>query len=168
VALEVDADVVAGGWDQGFAWEELAERAVRAALEGTGHSGVITAAGSAEVAVRFTDDAEVRELNRDWRGKDAATNVLSFPMLAPDEVAAALGETDDRLLGDIALAYETCAREAAEKGLRIEAHAAHLVVHGTLHLLGHDHGDDTAADAMERLEASILEGLGVADPYANG
>jgi probable rRNA maturation factor len=165
VALEVDADVVAGGWDRSFAWEELATQAVRAALEGAGYRAVVGDHGTVEVAVRFTDDAEVRELNRDWRGKDAPTNVLSFPMLAPDEVDAALGESDDRLLGDIALAYETCEREAAEKNIEVEAHAMHLVVHGTLHLLGHDHGDDGSADAMERLEATILQGLGVADPY---
>lgn len=165
MALEVDADVVAGGWDLGFAWEELAARAVRAALEGAGQGAVIGDHGTVEVAVRFTDDAEVRELNRDWRGKDAPTNVLSFPMLAPDEVDAALGESGDRLLGDIALAHETCVREAGEKGIGVEDHATHLVVHGTLHLLGHDHGEDGAADAMERLETEILQGLGVANPY---
>ncbi len=165
MALEVDADVVAGGWDRSFAWEELAARAVRAALEGAGYRAVIGDHGTVEVAVRFTDDAEVQELNRDWRGKDAPTNVLSFPMLAADEVDAALGESDDRLMGDIALAYETCAREAAEKNIDVEAHATHLVVHGTLHLLGHDHGDEAAGDAMERLETEILAGLGVADPY---
>lgn len=165
IMLEVDADVVAGGWDRGFEWEALAARSVRAAMEGAGLGRVIAGQGAVEVAVRFTDDAEVRELNRDWRGKDAPTNVLSFPMLAPGDVDAALGESDDRLLGDIALAFETCETEARAKGVPIEHHAAHLVVHGTLHLLGHDHADEAAGDAMERLETEILAGLGVADPY---
>ena len=95
-----------------------------------------------------------------WRGKDKATNVLSFPMAEPAELA------DAPMLGDIVLAHGICAAEAAEKGIAIEAHAAHLVVHGTLHLLGYDHEtSDADAEAMEEAERRALASIGVADPY---
>ena len=118
----------------------------------------------------FTSDAEVQALNRQWRGKDKPTNVLSFPMLTRAELLALgrEGESDAPpvLLGDIALAYETCAREAAEKRVPLEHHAAHLIVHGLLHLAGHDHEISPAdAAAMEALETKALALLGIADPY---
>jgi probable rRNA maturation factor len=112
-----------------------------------------------EVSVLLADDAAVRTLNRDWRGKDQATNVLSFPAGAPQAAGAPL------LLGDVALAYETVAREAAAQGKSVADHTAHLLVHGVLHLLGHDHEADDEAERMEALERSILARLGVADPY---
>lgn len=114
----------------------------------------------------FADDAEVHALNRQWRGKDRPTNVLSFPMLARAELLALAPEGPPELLGDIALAHETCAREAADKGVSLEHHAAHLIVHGLLHLAGHDHEtspDDAAA--MEALEIKALALMGIADPY---
>lgn len=134
-----------------------------------------------ELGIRLADDAEVRELNRTWRGQDKPTNVLSFPAHAPDRDAAAgeaeTGDGDDRpaegrpeaapvLLGDVVLALETVAREAAESGKRPEDHLTHLVVHGTLHLLGYDHEVAAEAAEMEALETRILAGLGIADPYA--
>jgi probable rRNA maturation factor len=114
----------------------------------------------------FTSDAAVQELNREWRGLDKPTNVLSFPMLE----RAVLLELPDmgppELLGDIALARETCAREADEKGVSIEDHATHLIIHGLLHLAGYDHEISAAdADAMETLEINALALLGIADPY---
>jgi probable rRNA maturation factor len=119
------------------------------------------------VSVRLTDDAEMQRLNNDYRGKDKPTNVLSFPMHAPEILArwAEAGETD-LLLGDLALGFETVAREAADRHIPMDAHVTHLLVHGTLHLLGHDHLDDPSADAMEALETRILQGLGLGDPYA--
>jgi len=111
-----------------------------------------------EVTVLLTDDARQRELNRRWRGKDAATNVLSFP-------AAAAAGLERRPLGDIALAYETLAREAEAADRPFDAHLAHLVVHGYLHLLGYDHENDTEAELMEDLESRLLERLGFPDPY---
>lgn len=107
------------------------------------------------VALLLTDDKAVRALNARFRGKDEATNVLSFPS----------GEAAPGFLGDIALAHETCAREAREKGVRLADHAAHLIAHGLLHLVGYDHMDDADADVMERAEAEILDGLGVSNPY---
>lgn len=140
----------------------LAERAVRAGLHIDGR-----AVPPCEVSVVFADDARVHGLNRDYRAKDKPTNVLSFPQWDADAIddAAALPGMDV-LLGDIILARETCVREAAEKGIAIAAHATHLIVHGTLHLLGHDHLDDPTASAMEALEVKALASLGIANPYA--
>jgi probable rRNA maturation factor len=119
-----------------------------------------------EVSVRLTDDAEVQTLNREYRHKDKPTNVLSFPMVQPD-LLEGLANSDDGevLLGDIVLARETCAREAEEKSVTFADHATHLIVHGTLHLLGYDHQGDSEAEAMEALERAILATLGIDDPY---
>ncbi len=111
------------------------------------------------VSVLFTDDAAVAALNSTYRGKDAATNVLSFP--AGDHLPP--GEA---YLGDVVLAFETCQREAADRSVPLRAHAAHLLVHGMLHLIGYDHENDVDAAKMEARESSILARLGVPDPYA--
>lgn len=166
--LAVESDIVGGEWDPAVNWEALADAAVRAALAGDGRKALLAGEGLVEVAVRFSEDDEVQALNRDWRGKDRPTNVLSFPMLDAAELAQAGAAGTDILLGDIILAEETVAREAAEKSVRVEDHVSHLLVHGTLHLLGHDHIDDRAADAMEALEVQILRQLAIADPYADG
>ena len=114
-----------------------------------------------ELAIVLTDDAAIRTLNRDWRGKDAPTNVLSFPAAAPSAPRAG----DARLLGDIVIAYETTAREAVAEGKPFAHHLAHLAVHGFLHLLGYDHETDAEAEAMEALEIAVLRRLGVPNPY---
>jgi probable rRNA maturation factor len=133
--------------------EQIVERAAEAALE-----EIAPSEGEAPVvvAVLLTGDAAVADLNRRFRGKAGPTNVLSFPAAANPE-----GQ-----LGDIALAYGVCAREASDQGKTLEQHLIHLVVHGVLHLLGYDHEADGEAEAMEALERSILETLGVPDPYA--
>jgi probable rRNA maturation factor len=110
-----------------------------------------------ELAVVLTDDAAIRALNRTWRGKDEATNVLSFPAQSPPGTPA--------LLGDIVIAYETTAREALAEGKPFRHHLAHLAVHGFLHLAGHDHEADAEAEAMERLEIAVLARLKVPNPY---
>ena len=116
----------------------------------------------------FADDAEVHTLNREWRAKDKPTNVLSFPMLERADLVALAADGPEELLGDIALALETCAREAADKGVALEAHAAHLIVHGLLHLAGHDHETSPGeAAAMEALEIKALARIGIADPYGD-
>jgi len=139
---------------------------VGAAVAATPHGELAAIDAIVEVAIRLTDDAEVRTLNRDYRYKDKPTNVLSFPMVPPDMIDN-LANTDDGevLLGDIVLAHETCAREAAERAVSVEAHATHLIVHGTLHLLGYDHMRDDEAEAMESLEREIMAALGLHDPY---
>ena len=113
-----------------------------------------------ELTIRLVDEAEGRELNHTWRQKDYATNVLSFPADVPDELL------DIPLLGDLVICAPVVAREAAEQDKALNAHYAHLTVHGVLHLLGWDHEDEKEADAMEQLERDILAELGIADPYA--
>ena len=114
-----------------------------------------------ELTIRIVDEAEGRELNHEWRGKDYATNVLSFPAEVPD------GLLDIPLLGDLVICAAVVAREAAEQGKSTEAHWAHLVIHGCLHLLGYDHIDDAEAEEMEALETQLLAELGHPDPYAS-
>lgn len=162
VAVLIDAP-----WGDGPDWEELAERAARAAIAATPHAGLIDTAAAIELSIRLTSDAEVQTLNRDYREKDAPTNVLSFPMLQPDLIDVVTANSDDGevLLGDIVLARETCAAEAAARGIPLADHAAHLIVHGTLHLLGHDHIDDHEAEVMETIERNVLRTLGLHDPY---
>lgn len=163
ILVEADAS---GEWDSRSGWDDLAARAVRAAVEASCHRALADSLLGIEVSVRFTDDEEVRALNAAWRSKDQPTNVLSFPMLDPDQLGA-LAPEGELLLGDIVLAQGVCAREAAEKGVSVEAHATHLVVHGTLHLLGYDHEDgDREAEEMEDVERAALAALGICDPYA--
>jgi probable rRNA maturation factor len=119
--------------------------------------------GAAGLTIRVVDEAEARTLNRDFRGRDYATNVLSFPF---DDVAPeALDEMEAPYLGDLAICAPVVAREAAEQGKAPAAHWAHMVVHGVLHLSGHDHQHDSEAQAMEGLERRILASLGFPDPY---
>ena len=113
-----------------------------------------------ELTIRLVDEAEGRELNRTWRHKDYATNVLSFPADVPDELL------DIPLLGDLVICAPVVAREAAEQGKTLPAHWAHLVIHGCLHLLGYDHVEDAEAEEMEQLERELLAELGHPDPYA--
>ena len=151
--LEIAVIRNAEGWPEHL--DDLAEQAVLAALAGA----KAKLKGAAELSVLLTDDAEQRELNAQWRQKDSATNVLSFPQIEP--FGAVRG-----LLGDITLARETLEREAAEQGISFDHHFTHLVVHGFLHILGYDHLDDEEAEEMEGLETAILATLGIEDPYA--
>jgi len=137
--------------------EALAQRALTAAETNAGkalHS-------AAEVSIVLTDDATIRELNKNWRKIDKATNVLSFPAANLKKLA------QSPLLGDIILSYETLAREAGEESKSIEDHYSHLVIHGFLHLLGFDHETEADADVMEALEIKILATLKIANPYAD-
>ena len=153
--LEIAFAANAEGWPETL--EPIAEAAILEALK----QSKARIAGIAEVSVVLTDDAEQRELNKQWRGIDKSTNVLSFPQLEPFSPVVGL-------VGDIILARETVAREAEEMGIAFEAHVTHLVVHGFLHLLGYDHVEDDEAAVMEGLETKILAPLGIADPYADG
>ena len=149
-----------------FEWQPFADRAVTATIAATPHAGLSTTVATVEVSIRLTSDDEVHTLNRRYRQHDKPTNVLSFPMVQPDLIDG-LANTDDGevLLGDIVLAHETCAREAAERGVAVEDHATHLIVHGVLHLLGYDHMTDADADAMESIERDVMASLGLHDPY---
>jgi len=159
-AIEVDVLVEADSWSVLPEADALVTRAVIAACAGALEEYELDIDG-AEIAVKLTGDQAIRMLNRDWRGKDAATNVLSFPT---PEMARAGG---DPHLGDIAIAFETLEREAAAEGKPLADHLAHLAVHGTLHLLGYDHEVAEEAEEMEAMERRILAGLGVPDPYTD-
>ena len=160
VATEADED-----WDSSKGWAELARAAAEAAIAESAFPQLAQAKRTVEISVRLTGDDEVRALNAQWRGKDKATNVLSFPMAEEDDLEAAVEGGPELLLGDIVLASGVCAIEAADKGVPLESHAAHLMVHGTLHLLGYDHKDDESASDMEAREVRALARLGIADPY---
>lgn len=166
MALDVHAEV-GPDWPE-HDWTTLAARAVEGAVLGSPHGRLATAPFTVEVAVRLTDDGEVQALNRDFRHKDAPTDVLSFPMVQGD-LLDTLANSDDGevILGDIALAAGVVARAAEAKGVTLTDHVSHLVVHGTLHLLGFEHGDESEAAAMEEIERDALAQLGVADPYTD-
>ena len=148
----VEVSIEAGDWRNVPGAEAVIRRAIAAAAAAAVDDAV-------EVSVMLSDDAAIRVLNRDWRGLDKPTNVLSFPAAAP----AVPGMP--RAVGDIAIAYETTAREADAEGKPFADHLTHLAVHGFLHLVGYDHESDDEADAMEGLETTILGRLGVPDPY---
>jgi probable rRNA maturation factor len=151
--------VVADNWQAEPDAEAVIHRAITAAAE-----MVDADFGEAELAVMLTDDTGIRTLNLNWRGIDKPTNVLSFPALQPS-VAGAPSDAP-RMLGDIAIAYETTRREADDEQRPFDHHLSHLAVHGFLHLIGYDHEKDDDAAAMETLEAEILAQLGIPDPYA--
>lgn len=150
--ISVDIACLGGDWTRVADAEAVVERAAGAVAR---QPGLDVPAG-AELSVALADDATVRRLNRDYRGKDRPTNVLSFP------------GPGGPLLGDVVIALETLVDEAREEGIAPEHHLAHLTVHGLLHLLGHDHETEAEALAMEGLETAILAGLGIADPHAAG
>ncbi|MCU0892238.1 MAG: rRNA maturation RNase YbeY [Sandarakinorhabdus sp.] len=165
--LVVETDIVAGGWPTDLDWPALARAAVAAALAQTPHAELAAAPMAVEVAVRLTDDAEVHGLNRQYRAKDKPTNILSFPMLAPDMLVG-LANSDDGevLLGDLVMAHATVAAEAEAKGWPLAAYCQHLIVHGTLHLLAYDHEiGEVEANHMEALERAACVALHLPDPY---
>lgn len=154
LALEI---VLQGGdWPDENVLRELAVRAAAAVFDEL----ALSPAPESELSLVFADDAQVRALNRDWRGKDEPTNVLSFPAMPLPP-----GGELPPLLGDIVLAAETVRREAEAEGRPFESHLAHLVVHGLLHLLGHDHEEDGQAEIMEDVERRVLARLAIPDPY---
>jgi probable rRNA maturation factor len=152
--------VVADNWHAEPGAEAVIQRAIATAAE-----LVDADVGEAELAVMLTDDSGIRTLNSNWRGIDKPTNVLSFPALQP----TGAGAPDDapRMLGDIAIAFETTRREADDEQKPFDHHLSHLAVHGFLHLIGYDHEKDDDAAAMETLEQEILAQLGIPDPYAD-
>ena len=152
--IEIDVLVADARWSALDDPEILARRAVEAAF-----AVAEEAPSEAEVSILLTEDAAIRDLNRDWRGKDQPTNVLSFPGSVP------MGVSEPRHFGDIVLAYDTILREADEEGKALRDHVLHLIVHGALHLLGHDHEETAEAEVMEALEVQALACLYVGNPY---
>ena len=152
-------------WDSSIDWTLLVRRAAESAVAESAFPQLAAGARPVELSVRLTGDEQVRALNAEWRGKDKPTNVLSFPLAEAGDLGSSEGEGPELMLGDIVLARGICATEAADKGVPLESHAAHLMVHGTLHLLGYDHMDDDSASDMEAREVRALARLGIADPY---
>jgi probable rRNA maturation factor len=151
--------VVADCWQAEPDAEAVIHRAIATAAE-----LVAADVGDSELAVMLTDDAGIRTLNNNWRGIDKPTNVLSFPALQP---SGRRGPAEPpRMLGDLAIAYETTRREADEEQKPFDHHLSHLAIHGFLHLIGYDHEKDEPAETMEELEREILSQLGIPDPYA--
>lgn len=153
---QIDIAVRAGQWPHEEALAAIVDRAFAAAVL----AGNLQFDEDAELSLLFTDDAEMRSINRQWREQDKPTNVLSFP---GEDVAE--GEPAGEVLGDIVLAYETVQREADLDGKRFDDHLSHLVVHGIFHLFGYDHMDDAQAGRMEDAERRALAELGIDDPY---
>ena len=147
--IELDLRVEAEAWSEAIAeLEQVCLRALNAGAEAGGLSG--------QVSVLLTDDAEIQTLNRDWRGKDKPTDVLSFEA----------DEMDKPFLGDIAVSIGVSSRDATARGIGLGQHLSHLLIHGLLHLVGHDHIEDTDAAKMEALEVQALASLGWPDPYS--
>lgn len=152
-------------WDSSRFSEQQVRRAAEAAIAESAFPQLASSSRAVEISVLLTGDDKVRSLNAEYRQKDRPTNVLSFPMADPDDLPRANVAGQELLLGDIILAYGVCKAEAAEKGISIERHATHLIVHGTLHLLGYDHHDEGEAADMEAREVRALARLGIANPY---
>jgi probable rRNA maturation factor len=160
--IALDAD---GEWDSSSFWLPLAKRAAEAAIAESAYPELCDADRSVEISVTLSGDEQVRMLNAKWRGKDKPTNVLSFPMADERDLTRANIITSELLLGDIILARGICEAEAANKGVSVEQHATHLLVHGTLHLLGYDHKSDRDAADMEAREVRALARLDISNPY---
>jgi probable rRNA maturation factor len=157
IAVEIALDLRAPAWASALPdAEAICERAIEAAY-------AVAALPAGEISLVLADDAFIRTLNRDHRGKDSATDVLSFPQMDDRKKGAA--RAGPVLLGDVVVAYETAARDAQAAGVTLANHLAHLVIHGALHLAGHDHEDEREAEVMETLESDALTRLGIADPY---
>ena len=160
IALDADEE-----WDSSRPWEPLVRKAAEAAIAESAFPDLADSDRAIEMSVTLTGDEAVRALNAKWRGKDKPTNVLSFPMADDLDFERSNVAGPELLLGDIILAHGVCAAEAAEKGVSFEQHATHLLVHGTLHLLGYDHQEDAKASDMEAREVKALARLGIANPY---
>lgn len=177
--IEIDVVVEAPAWRKAVRGvESVCEQAARAALvgglPGSSAAGLVRLNRSFEVCIALEDDASVQELNRAFRGQDKPTNVLSFAALEdadghvlPPSTDGLDDDDEPETLGDVIIALETSRDEAAREGKPLADHLSHLVVHGVLHLLGHDHIEDAEARHMERLETQILAALGIPDPYAD-
>ena len=154
MTVQIDVTIASDEWERFEAPAEFVERVILTAAAGCGKRLM----ADAEISILLCTDSFMRDLNRKWRGIDQPTNVLSFPAADPPATGP--------LLGDIAIAFGTAAREAAAEGKLLRDHVAHLLVHGFLHLVGYDHQESAEAEAMESLESTLLRHLGIADPYA--
>ena len=165
----IDVELTVGvQWDIAAFGQIHVEKAVDAAVKVAHNSALADPPIPVSVSIKLSDNDEVHALNREWRDKDTPTNVLSFPMLDDDELDALDAGafiSPEIMLGDIILAHGVCSAEANEKGIPLADHAAHLVIHGMLHLFGYDHVDDDDGETMEALEVKALASMGLHNPY---
>ena len=165
----IDVELAVGlEWDIATFGQMQVEKAVDAAVKVAHNPALADPPMPVSVSIKLSDNDEIHALNREWRDKDKPTNVLSFPMLDDDELDsldAGAFISPEIMLGDIILAHGVCAAEAKEKGIPLADHAAHLVIHGMLHLFGYDHVDDDDGEAMEALEVKALASMGLHNPY---
>lgn len=162
-AVTIDTNILAGGWEgSDIALDDIINNAVPAAIMRAALPPAVNGR-ELEVSIALTDDASIRTLNHEYRGKDKPTNVLSFAALEGDDPLPPAGPVH---IGDIILAFETLEREAADMGKPLADHFTHLLIHGTLHLLGYDHENDADANTMESLEILILSDFGIENPYS--
>ncbi|ORE92325.1 rRNA maturation RNase YbeY [Aurantimonas sp. 22II-16-19i] len=159
-SLTVVVSIEAAAWNEAFAAGEVETMTARVLAAAARHLRLPEGLAS-EISVTFADDASVQDVNREWRGKDRPTNILSFPMAELEP-----GDLPGPLAGDLLIAFETVAREAQAEEKSLADHLSHLLVHGFLHLLGYDHIEDDGAEAMEAQEIAVLAALGIGDPYA--
>lgn len=155
MTVHYDMAINAEGWQNEETLRRLVDSVLQATLQELGFDKI-----DSELSLVFTNDADIREINGKWRHIDKPTNVLSFPAFALQP-----GQEPGEILGDIVIARESVAREAAEEHKSFDDHLSHLVVHGLLHLMGYDHQNDEEAEQMETLERKILASLGISDPY---
>ena len=160
--FDIQIAIEAPSWPDYDVLEKLCHTTIGAAARLLASQEGQSFAPNSELSLLFSNDADIREINRQWRQQDKPTNVLSFPASAVEP-----GETPDLLLGDIMLAHETVEKEALALGISFDNHLTHLLVHGFLHLLGYDHENDDDAAVMEDLETGILATLNLSDPYEN-
>lgn len=159
--------VIDSHWDAKTDWQKVGEGSARSAFSVSSYSAILDRIPEPEISIKLSDNEEVHKLNRLYREKDRPTNVLSFPQLQKCALKApSSNDGSELLLGDIILAQGICQDEAKEKQISLEDHVAHLLIHGTLHLLGYDHQDDGEALLMEGLEVKALARLGIANPYS--
>ncbi|GAB5488564.1 MAG: hypothetical protein Pars2KO_21340 [Parasphingorhabdus sp.] len=157
---------VGSQWSSAIDWHKFGSDSATAALAVTPYASLLADSLSTEISIKLSDNEEVQKLNDSYRRKNRPTNVLSFPLVDKNHLGLlSKREKAEILLGDIILAKSVCQTEADEKQIPLERHVSHLIVHGTLHLLGYDHQDEAEALLMERLEVKALETIGIANPY---
>lgn len=156
-------------WDDGVDWQTLAEESINQAIINSDYKYLPSYDKNISISITLSNNDQLHALNKQYRGKDKATNILSFPMLEPNELRALDNHPiPEILLGDLILSHDICYDEAIEKNITIEEHYQHLIIHGILHLLGYDHIEDKDADIMQSIEITALHNMGINNPYERG
>jgi len=167
IMIEIDLDI--GDWDKQVNWHMLCEKSIYSIIENSSYSDITHSSYKFSISITLSSNDHVCTLNKQYRGKDKPTNILSFPMIEPKilENINAIN-TPESLLGDLVLSHEICKEEAKDKEIAIEAHFQHLIAHGMLHLLGYDHIEDEDAEIMQNIEINALNEINIDNPYEKG